>query len=301
LTQENPSVFVLLATHNGQSWITEQGQSILCQANVIPSVCVSDDNSTDNTLAAIKKLISDLYILPPSSRPLGNACRNFIYLIESAEIHDCAYVALADQDDVWFEDKLYRAISLLDEEKADFYSSNVIAFWPDGRQRLICKSGPQRPFDFLFESSGPGCTFVMSRRAFIELQNWVRSNAEQLQNLKVHDWLIYAFARQRRFKWVIDSRPGMYYRQHERNQIGANIGVRAAWSRLKNVLSGQFRLDVLALAKVIGNEAPPIRALERFSWGDRLRLFFTCRDFRRNGKQAWLLGLMFLGMKKLDT
>ena len=70
------------------------------------------------------------------------------------------YISLADQDDVWLDCKLARACKLLREDEAEGYSSNVLAFWPDGRERLIEKAFPQRRWDFLFEGPGPGCTFV---------------------------------------------------------------------------------------------------------------------------------------------
>ncbi|MDR3324135.1 MAG: glycosyltransferase [Zoogloeaceae bacterium] len=296
-----PSVLVLLATHHGQRWITEQLHSILGQQAVEAHLLVSDDHSTDDTLAALQSCCPNARLLPAAPRVLGNACRNFLYLIETAEIGTCAFVALADQDDVWFKDKLCRAIALLRESGADACSSNVIAFWPEGRERLLDKAEPQRPLDFLFESSGPGCTFVLSRQMFLALQGWVKNNATALQNLKAHDWMIYAFARQNGFKWVIDARPTMRYRQHDRNQTGANIGWRAAWGRLKHVLRGEFRHDVLRLAKIIGNETPVIQALARFGWRDRWRLFCQCRDLRRNRQQAWLLGMMFLCMRKTGS
>jgi rhamnosyltransferase len=293
-----PSVLVLLAMRDGRQWIGEQLESIARQRAVSPSILASDDGSTDATPTLLRAHCPKARLLPPSPHPLGNACRNFLYLIETASIGTHAFVALADQDDIWFDDKLQRALALLEATGADCYSSNVIAFWPDGRQRLIHKSEPQRPFDFLFESAGPGCTFVMSRRAFCALQDWVRRKAGQLWELRAHDWLIYAFARQRQFKWVIDARPGMRYRQHARNQTGAHIGPRAAWARMRDVLSGRFRQDVLALARAIESDAPFLRALERFGLGDRARLLCLCRDFRRDAREAWLLGCLFLVMRR---
>ena len=45
-------------------------------------------------------------------------------------------IALADQDDIWKEDKLEKAIQKL-EQGFDGYSSNVQAFWEDGRKKTI--------------------------------------------------------------------------------------------------------------------------------------------------------------------
>jgi rhamnosyltransferase len=295
----NPSVLILLATHNGQSWIAEQIRSILCQRDVQFTICVSDDHSTDNTLAEIKALIPDLYLLPAAPRPLGSACRNFLYLIESAEINDCEYVAFADQDDIWFEDKLAMAVSFLNQHHADGYSSNVWAFWPDGKRRFIYKSDPQCSGDFLFESAGPGCTFVMRRELFLALQDWVKRHIEYMQDQQAHDWLIYAFARHNGFKWLMDRRATMLYRQHDHNSTGVNLGWRAIWRRLKYVLSGQARLRVLSLARALDIKLPTIQKLERFRLCDRLGLLLKCNNFRRSGKDVWALRVLFLIMRRV--
>ena len=54
----------------------------------------------------------------------------------------------------------------------------------------------------------------------------------------MHDWFTFAFARARGYRWVIDSYPGMLYRQHAQNQVGANSGFRAFVYRAGRVLDG---------------------------------------------------------------
>lgn len=51
----------------------------------------------------------------------------------------------------------------------------------------------------------------------------------------LHDWLLYAFARERKYKWFIDPQPGMLYRQHSNNQVGANASLLGAIKRIKKI------------------------------------------------------------------
>ena len=69
-----------------------------------------------------------------------------INLIIYADLTDINYIALADQDDIWKEDKLEKAIQKL-EQGFDGYSSNVEAFWENGRKKTIIKNQFQRKFD----------------------------------------------------------------------------------------------------------------------------------------------------------
>lgn len=41
------------------------------------------------------------------------------------------------------------------------YSSNVTAFWPANKRKLVSKAQPQRTSDFMFEAAGPGCTYLL--------------------------------------------------------------------------------------------------------------------------------------------
>jgi rhamnosyltransferase len=294
-----PRVKVLLATYNGAKWLDEQLTSIFDQIGVEVSVIASDDASSDatpQTLAGWSHR-ADLHVLPAAGARLGSAHRNFLRLIRDASLDDAEYVALADQDDVWLPSKLCRAVEQLRARDAHAFSSDVTAFWPDGRTRLIRKSQPQRSHDHLFGSPGPGCTFVIRREAFDHLRDWVTADFERLQRLWVHDWLIYAHVRQRGLRWHIDDRPLLLYRQHGRNEIGVNSGWRAALSRWRHVRSGAYRRDIVEIASLIGDDSRAIRAIGRLSWSDRIWLVLHARDFRRQGSEALLLALLLMVMQ----
>lgn len=291
----SPTVCVLLATHDSSAWLEGQLQSVFDQEAVTVSLVVSDDCSRDATPAVLKSwsLGKRMKVLPPAVEPFGNAHRNFMRLIVDAPIDDAEYVALCDHDDVWLKDKLARAITCLKETGAAGYSSNVTAFWSDGRERLIDKAQPQRKWDHLFSSPGPGCTFVLPSQVFLQLRSWLAAQIDSVRNFSVHDWLIYAYVRERGLSWHIDALPGMRYRQHAYNEIGANVGWQAARRRVQYVRSGAYRRDVLMLAGMVGHDGRVVHALRQLGLLDRFWLIVNVHRFRRHWRDQLALAALF--------
>lgn len=298
MTSMLPSCAVLLATYNGERWLPEQLDSLSAQQGVDLRVIVSDDQSLDGTLRVLLQRASTLAlsVLPAQAERFGNANRNFLRLVRDADIGDAEYVALADQDDVWHADKVARAIDRLRADGAVAYSSDVEAFWSDGRTRIIKKSHPQKQFDHLFGSPGPGCTFVFTRGLFLEMRVWVTANFVALSRLWVHDWIFYAYSRAHGHRWIIDSVPTMRYRQHQSNEIGVNFGLKAIQRRLAVVKEGRYRHDIVIIAELIGANPDCVRALRRLNWADRFWLIRHADQFRRGLLEVWALRLIFLLM-----
>ncbi|QJI44950.1 glycosyltransferase [Pseudomonas sp. ADAK2] len=251
---KHPKIAVLLAAYNGMLWIEEQLASILGQIAVDVTVYISIDPSTDGTeawCAAYAAQHSQVLVLPAAGS-FGGASRNFFRLIRDVDFDGYDYIAFADQDDVWHADKLQRAFLAIQSRQVDAYSSNVTAFWSDGRTHLLDKAQPQVAWDFLFEAAGPGCTYVMSKSLADPLKTSMLDNWQQLQDVSLHDWYCYAFARSHGFRWYIDPRPSMDYRQHERNQVGANKGLSPLIARYKTIHDGWWFHQVQLIANLVG-------------------------------------------------
>lgn len=295
-----PRVAVLLATYNSELWLRQQLDSIFAQQGVVLHLFVSDDRSTDNTVSIIDEYVNrfPVTLLPRLADRLGNANRNFLRLIRDTDVADCDHVAFSDHDDIWYPNKLRRAVDCIAQLGVHAYSSDVIAFWADGREELVLKSKPQRLYDYLFESPGPGCTFVFLRASFEDLRGFVLQRFEAARQVKVHDWLIYAYARTHGWGWYIDNWPSMLYRQHGGNEIGANSGWQAIRRRLREIRSGDYRMDVLTIADLVGDNSWAVEALRRLSTTDRIRLILMAREFRRRRWHCWLLALFFLLMPR---
>ena len=94
--------------------------------------------------------------------------------------------------------------------------------------------------DFLFEGGGPGSTFVLKTNFALALQHNLKNNEKIVKKLNFHDWYIYFYARINNYKWHIDNFSGLKYRQHEINQLGANIGLKTKLKRFLYILDTSF-------------------------------------------------------------
>lgn len=255
----SPKVAVLLAAYNGVRWIEEQLESILNQSAVDVTIFISIDLSTDGTQAwcvAYAAEHTNVVVLPDAGK-FGGASRNFFRLLRDVDFEPYEFIAFADQDDVWHADKLSRAIYAIEFLQMDVYSSNVTAFWPDGKTHLLNKAQPQVAWDFLFEAAGPGCTYVFKKNFALSLKASMLRNWAQLQMISLHDWYFYAFARSHGYRWFIDPIPSMDYRQHESNQVGANKGLSALLARYKTIQNGWWFGQVRMIALLIGQGNDP--------------------------------------------
>lgn len=280
---------MILAAYDGMKWIDRQVNSIFAEQDVGLDIYVSVDMSADDTYEyclSLSKVNQAVKLLPYGKR-FGGAAPNFYRLISEVDFSDYDFVAFSDQDDIWHPDKIKRACDILNSDKADVYSSNVTAFWVDGREALIDKAQPQRQLDHFFEAAGPGCTYVFKQAVMLELQAFVRTLPAHLKGEIIHDWLSYAFCRDRGYRWYIDPVPSMRYRQHENNQIGTNSSWAAYKKRFALIRNKTYRNQVETVA---GAVAP-----DRLS--DISNRFFLLRNIfqlRRRPRDRFFLFIMLL-------
>ncbi|VAW49755.1 Alpha-L-Rha alpha-1,3-L-rhamnosyltransferase [hydrothermal vent metagenome] len=285
-----PTVAVLLAAYNGREFIAEQVDSIFNQTGIDIQLFISVDLSTDSTFEWCKKLENkndNVTILEYGER-FGGAAKNFFRLICDVNFSAFDYVAFSDQDDIWLHNKLSHAIEVIQVKKLDVFSSDVLAFWEDGRKKLVKKSYPQKPFDYYFEAAGPGCTYVFKRDAIQSFKGFLGSNFTAINQVALHDWMIYAFCRFQGMRWYIDDIPLMYYRQHEFNQVGSNSGLRAYLKRISMVKEKWYRSEVEKVMVLVAPDGYSERFLNRV---------FLIKHFwllRRRPRDCWALLLMLI-------
>lgn len=251
--KEKSRVAVLLAAYNGLKYIEHQVSSILDQENVDVSLFVSIDKSDDGTeewFADFSRREPRVVLLPTGAK-FGRAALNFFRLINDIDFARFDYICFSDQDDVWLKDKLDRAINCLNLTNSSAYSSDVTAFWEDGRKMLVKKSQPQVKWDFLFEAAGPGCTYVLRESYASFFKKKLIEIGEDVKLIDQHDWFCYAMARGNGFKWIIDNYPGMLYRQHANNQVGVNAGGRAILNRIRQISNGSWIEQVYLICRLI--------------------------------------------------
>ncbi len=251
-------IAVLLAAYNGKNWILEQLNSILKQDKVNVDIFVSVDLSNDGTyniLLDLKKKYDNIKILDYGEK-FGGAAKNFYRLIKDVDFSKYNFISFSDQDDIWYPHKLYKGISKIELKDIDAYSSDVKAFWKNGKTKLIKKSYPQKKYDYLFQSAGPGATYILRADILIKFKKFILRNWKQVNEIDLHDWLIYAYCRAEGFNWLIDSDVGMLYRQHRDNEFGANSSISSYINRFSLIKNGWYFGQVFRISKILDLNPP---------------------------------------------
>lgn len=238
-------VLVLMAVYNGEKWIKPQIDSILNQKKVDVTLMIRDDSSTDHTSKILKSYesYSNIKIIV-SKKNSGGAAKNFYQLILDSDPNSYDFVALSDQDDIFASNKLYCGCDILFNSECSGYSSSVLSFWRDGKNKILKQSHSITELDFLFEGAGQGCTFIIKANTFIKIKYFVRSNKKLIYDFFFHDWLIYLLVRSWGLHWFFDNSVYTMYRQHSNNALGSRGSIEATKFRLKLILNGWYKTQL---------------------------------------------------------
>lgn len=107
-------ISVCLITYNGSSFLQGQIDSILAQSVPVHEIIVTDDASSDNTLAILNNYtlkFPELFKINTNSSNMG-AIRNIEKAIQLAT---GTILFLSDQDDIWMPNKVETTIAYLNE------------------------------------------------------------------------------------------------------------------------------------------------------------------------------------------
>ncbi|MCV2870154.1 glycosyltransferase family 2 protein [Defluviimonas sp. WL0002] len=233
-------VAILLASYNGARYLREQLDSIAAQDHDDWSLHVSDDGSSDGTLG----IVAEFARSHPGRRivwrkgPARGSTVNFLSLLCDARI-SADYFAFADQDDVWLPGKLSRALAALapSEDRAALYGSRT---WIADKTLTIRGISPlprHRPSfrNALVQSIAGGNTMVLNG-----LARMLALDAGPAEGATCHDWWLYQLISGAGGQIVFDPVATVLYRQHDANQIGANLSLAARFRRLSQLLGGRF-------------------------------------------------------------
>ena len=233
-------VAILMCTKDGAAFIDDQLKSIATQTHENWILIVSDDGSRDETIAIVERFAAIHHQKTIIRNGPGNGAReNFLSLAIDPTI-DADYFAFSDQDDVWYRDKLRRALTWLitvPDSVAGLYCGRTELMSIDGRSSGLSPLFTRPPTfrNALVQSLGGGNTMVFNRTAKKLLE--VAATLEVV----LHDWWIYQLVSASGGMVYYDSQPMLRYRQHPDNLIGSNQGWRARLVRLRMMLSGRFR------------------------------------------------------------
>ena len=202
-SQEEVRICILLATFNGANFLEEQLNSILKQTGSMKiAILASDDGSEDETVNILKKYNVEIIF-----GPKRGAAANFSHLIENAPKYD--YYALADQDDVWFKDKLECAV----EKLKIIYGPGLYVGTSELINGRILSPQNANIHAALVTNRAQGCTFVFNNQLMETLKTTIKNR------VIIHDWFIHLVALLIG-QVVHDNCSKMIYRLHENNDTG---------------------------------------------------------------------------------
>lgn len=232
-------VAILLSTYNGEKYVREQMDSLLGQKYKNIEIIVRDDGSSDNTKQILKEYAeanSNIKII--EGRNLG-FIKSFFELLK---LGNADYYAYADQDDIWFPNKIELAVNSLnnlDNTKPNMAFSNVDYY--DVEMNFIGAGEKNKTYSFtnsLYECVSQGMTMVINRKARDMILDNVPSRC------LFHDWWTYMICSSLG-EVAYDDTVTVKYRRDKKNQTAEGQGFMAVlkW-RIKNLFGKNGFLDI---------------------------------------------------------
>jgi len=243
VSSDSPQTAILLCTYQGRAFLPAQLDSIASQTHHDWCVWASDDGSSDGTLDVLEDYrhrwgAARLTIVNGPGRGLT---ANFLSLVCRPEIQALAY-AYADQDDVWDANKLERAsrwIGDVDRATPALYCSRTRLIDAAGRDAGLSPlfSRPPSFSNALAQNIAGGNTMVVNEAARQLLARAAEAGAEPV----IYDWWNYLVVTACGGRVFYDAVPTLGYRQHARNQVGANTRVGDRARNVRELLRGRVR------------------------------------------------------------
>lgn len=179
-------ISVAMASYNGEQYLAKQVDSILQNLGEGDELVVSDDGSTDRTLA----ILHDYQTRDQRVRVVAGPGQGVKQNIGNA-ISQCGgeYIFLADQDDVWLPGKVERIMRVFEETGAHLVIHDA---------RVICASEREEelmPSFFAFRNAGPGVGKNIWKNGYIGCCMAFRAELRELalpipDDIEMHDqWI----------------------------------------------------------------------------------------------------------------
>lgn len=199
-------ISVCMATYNGEKYIREQVDSILCQLGSSDEIVISDDGSSDSTLDILTSY-GDPRIKIHHNMERKGVVGNFENALSNA-VGD--YIFLSDQDDVWLAGKVEKCIQRLQAVDLVMHDAIVV---DQNKQEITASFFKQRNsgvgyWKNLVKNSYLGCCLAFRRN--------VLRYSLPIPQIAMHDIWIGLMANRKGSIALIEE-PLILYRRHGNN------------------------------------------------------------------------------------
>ncbi len=302
---------ILLAVYNGEKYLREQLDSYLRLDNFEDvKILARDDGSTDGSLKILDEYAEKYGIEVIKGKNIGvNA--NFHELILARD-RSCEYFAYSDQDDVWLENKLSRAINELDKYPKDIPTLYAaLSHITDESLEIIGSIfSPTKELSFynaMVQNVCAGHTEVCNAALMNLLE---KKFSEQIYVIDHWTYMLASSVG----KVIFDHTHTTLYRQHGKNVIGYTSNpIKNTLRRIKRVLTTKdavlFSTQIAAFVKCYGDIIPEEYRAEAHKFLDsqrnifrRIGYIFSAKAYRHTAIESLIFRLMYLcGKYKINN
>ncbi len=226
-----PLIGILMATYNGERFISEQIESILNQTYKNWKLIIHDDGSNDLTIKTIKsftKKYPNKILLIEDSIRCGGAKENFAHLMKIAkDKFNFDYIMFSDQDDIWLPNKITISLEKMKQLESKWGSNTPLLVYTDLK---IVDENLKEIYPSLWKYQGlkpnhNSLNYLLIQNIITGCSMLINKNVLVLslpipQKAVVHDWWI-ALVVSSFGKLDFISTPTVLYRQHNMQVIGA--------------------------------------------------------------------------------
>lgn len=244
-------IAILMATYNGEKYISEQLESIINQTYKNWTLYICDDGSTDNTVEILSKYVTkypNIILIESRFHHLG-ACNNFFNLLSRVNSH---YYMFSDQDDIWLPFKIEKTYSKIKQVETQYPQTPILIH----SDLKIVNSSAQIIYNSFWKFTKIKPT-ILQHMSFLPVCNpctgctmLINNNVKELiypipHDAPMHDlWIAFKVSKYGIISNVRDAT--ILYRQHNNNSIGAKrINFKYFISRTKSLsttLRSQFKM-----------------------------------------------------------
>lgn len=301
---EEKKVKVLLSAYNGEKYIGEQVESILNQTYQNIELYIRDDGSTDATLHTLECFQDNprVHVIAGENVDFNNS---FLQLVELSGEAD--YYSFADQDDVWFPDKVERAVQMMsraEKENSDIpilYFTNY-DFYDENMNFQEHGTAPSMKPCFrnaLVDCMPLGFNTMFNKKAHDMIC------ADIPKQSCGHDWWTYMICAGMG-KVIYDDKTTVCYRRHESNVSAGGMGFLEfqIWRFKKFFVNHYFRnirMQLKEYRSIYGDRLDPedrklldLFCDEHYNFAHAIRKVFYGKRFRSRLTDEIMVRFIFL-------
>lgn len=264
----NGLAVILLSSYRGGEHLPAMLDSLARQDWPNCKVMVRDDGSDDETRDVLERL-SRLHAFDVDCGSNIGSKASFAHLLQHAPEAEATF--FADQDDVWFADKVRRAVAALarvPNDRPALYCTALDIVTDDLNLVARSPAWPKPPSfaNALVENIATGCTIALNPAAVVLLRRHPPPHAAIM-----HDWWAYLVI-SALGQVIYDPVPSLAYRLHARNQVGLPTGsVNWFLARLRRRLRGNYISAIIEQAGAVATQLGAELTSEQSRMVDRLR------------------------------